>query len=513
MALTWEALTASPVTRTRSPIRDEWSLSARARKQIYSFSDISNPTGASPRSIYDPSRQHAIYREERVSAKPLKELDVKLASPRDVRVTQNIGSGVVAPISSVQSSPAKVDGTTSTPPAAAKQEKEAAIPREHGELGCMISWQDVRLELVRDKSQMRERLQRDAPARVQHNLSSKPEAFGLQSPPRRAASASPRLDHVQIRSEGWGAVHAADSTLDPYAKMTNKGQTDEQADDSTAVSAVASTRRIANLQVSPNNKLPSAANKSWVWQQPAQTSAQPPAANGQSSPAKSPSPRKFRGDPGFCDSSGEEKRKADRNFSDLFRADPPTKSAPSATPQKRPAKLCGTTWHFLDKEMEIENGSSRRWFTSPQRNVHGLSVEGSVQPESKTLAKRPVDESLVTEAPQTYAFSWDSRAELERLHVQRRLGKLSGPKPTVTSPRRDVSPRQAWQQQANSSQFQGCIEIEAPHPGKPRPVFGTGGSAPSMTRRSYPNLRQLHAHSPETARGRKMAAMLSSECF
>eukprot|EP00971_Amphidinium_carterae_P068112 1348383-Amphidinium_carterae.1 len=26
--------------------------------------------------------------------------------------------------------------------------------------------------------------------------------------------------------------------------------------------------------------------------------------------------------------------------------------------------------------------------------------------------------------------------------------------------------------------------------GKPRPVFGTGGSAPSMTRRSYPNLRR-----------------------
>jgi len=532
MAISWSAVageqpqlgkeaaaTASGVRAgSPGPLREELSLSARARKQIYSFSDIGNPRGASPRSVYDPSRQDAIFRDVLVNLQPLKAIDTKLASPREIRVAQNLGSGTVAPISSVGGQPDAEEAAASGGMKGSEQHSwDRGIPREHGELGSLLSWQDVRLELVRNREQVQQQLKRNPSARKMHILSSEPESFGVQPPKNRSVSPAPSRDHIGIRSNGWSFVHASDTALDPYAKMVNRAVADAKED---GAETSAKDRRMTNLQVSAGNHTITPSSSTWTWQQQQQQQQQqsaltsPRGAGGGSSP----SPRKIRGDPGFADTTAEERRKADRNFSDLFRDDDATKQLPQTPVKAKGSALDATTWHFLDKGVELEDGSTKRHFRSPLRDAHVNSVDGMVQPQSHSLRRRACDEGLVEEDQRRYAFSWDIRAELERLHTEQRLKRVAG----TSSPTAGSAPSTAMPDRSScgtsrhnltSSQFHDCIAMEAqPPPAKPRP-FGSAGAVPSMTRRSLPSMRQLRAHSPDTARGRKMASMLSSDCF
>eukprot|EP00747_Dinoflagellata_sp_TGD_P206622 gnl/TRDRNA2_/TRDRNA2_80314_c0_seq1.p1 gnl/TRDRNA2_/TRDRNA2_80314_c0~~gnl/TRDRNA2_/TRDRNA2_80314_c0_seq1.p1 ORF type:complete len:477 (-),score=84.78 gnl/TRDRNA2_/TRDRNA2_80314_c0_seq1:108-1481(-) len=197
-------------------------LNARQRKHVYMHSTIFDEGGPTARSVYAPNRQEELYakiRPNTVKVGRPPPPDMTLASPADVRCTQNQGHGVVIPDSSYQHGYPMPIGETprkSGPEALvgddhdvlrvvkANRDNDNAIPREFKQTSINLQWHDQRNEISRTRCQPQ-----DTTAAEKKRMDMSSEIFGKE----RMIQASTGAAKQELRSEQCDSL-GMDSVLD-----------------------------------------------------------------------------------------------------------------------------------------------------------------------------------------------------------------------------------------------------------------------------------------------------------
>lgn len=539
-------------------------LSARQRKQVYMHSTIFDSGGPSTRSVYVPATQKVIHQRIKASERSPVRVDVRqLPRPVDVRVTQNAGHGVVlAPApqtprvgggagSPGSPGPAAVAQAATTPASAAcpatpppscpirgsrsawqvaeypsgvirASPADGAIPQEFWRSSVTLRWDDPRLGLKSMRPQVDPQMEatvtKPASARSLHNLSS--EVLGST----RMVKASTASASKEIRS-----CIPTSARLDSRLDWHPEGVAHEYAE-------AAWERRQNNLQASPRNIFRQYNHEEADGTAPVGSASRPPTPR-QPNGARSPRSTHRSGE----DSAAEERRRTERNFSDLFGTKMGGRR--SRTETGRQEILATSDCSFLDSRTEIAcRHLRRRARDKTGAESYQPSENGDANHETngcrQTGSRRSLEPS--PSAPPPLAGSpwssppplspeelrvrdeergcWDTRglfdsgAEVAR---QQRSGRCS-PRGGPRSPRGgDGTPRSPcdMKRQNLSSDQMLCRISPASTPRRPDEAPWCSRSLPASPRVCTRDLRWSPSLDPSSPRARKMEMLASTIIF
>lgn len=314
-------------------------LNARQRKHVHMHSSIFSSEGPTSKSVYVPSRQQELYENLKGTLKEYnyKPPEISMPSAGDMKCTQNAGSGVVLPSGGQgqefsQSTP-RTQRTTTRDVLVHEGEarhvvrhagKDEAIPKEFWSTSVNLQWHDTRNEQCRMKPSGPPAQTADAMKR--HQLSS--EVFGKDRL-MNASTVNPRADLLaepvdHLRMDSQLAVKGGGEGQSPNARA----------------------RFERNLSKSVHN---------------------PMQASGMQAQDR---PQDVKNE----DPSGSDRRRTEKNFSDIFGA---RMGERKDIRGNREEILASRNCHFLDSRTEVAT-----------RNKTGWKHDGSV-----TAADRKVEET------------------------------------------------------------------------------------------------------------------------
>lgn len=460
-------------------------VTSRQRKHIYMHSEIFADQGPSHQSLYGATRQRVINDQiERTLAIPRPE-NPRMPSPMDLKATANFGHNVlhgpqsngfqcVSPRNNGYGPVYHKLGKGDKPILVVQSAKQddGAIPREQWWAGTNLTWNDVRLELCRRQYVGGQAQTLDAGSMKAYLLSS--EVLGCA----RKQERSTRSPSREIRALDAGHFNNVDSRLDPQVR----GSTSQEC-----LGPPASARKTLNLCASTNSPF----MKSGAEQSPIVATPRPRFGLARSD-----------------DVTAEDRRRAERNYSDLNLNPATSYSMPRST--IRSDIMDTANCHFLDSHLEKASQNTHR--EAPQVNAHEVSQPDAVICLSPrpTSPRRSNEEETV--AAQERAC-WDDRNIMgQGAEVNRRLRERLS---CGGSEARARSPQERQRFNQASSQFKTCAGQRAPAWADGELPPGSAFLAPSMAARSgtmSPDLKMRDARSV-SPRIRKLASLQSSIVF
>jgi len=405
--------------------------------------------GAPPESVYAQSRQHTVMGEvNRALRTPRREHEVVLPKPADMKATANFGHGVVIWGGSAVSSTNGASngnmggpqefvnfGETAEPMQVVHASRDdRGIPREFRGTNTNLQWNDIRAERISCRGQdfYTSRAGMDAGARKQQDLS----------------------------SEIFGKAQKIEATRPHNIKNEQPRAGSERQEVSTPQSA----RDRLSRNLNPSNE-----SQFSVYEAKHR--------NGESSKD--------------TDAGSEARRRAERNYSDLFGK--PASDKPSQVVNR--TDLHGTSnVNFLDMHVEVATRKADR--RSPAPPKERVIYRPSASPERACWDTRSI---------------MDSGSEIARRCRER--SRQEGDRPA-----RDRSASERKRVELGSGQLRlGTGASLEPHD-TPRPgrASRTAGPPTSQTQRSLtdsPLARNFRNLRPDSARARKQLSLMSSGIF
>lgn len=347
-------------------------LSARQRKQVYMSSAIFEAGGAPPQSMYNKSRQNDVYGDvKRKLPTPHTQQIIVFPSPADLKATANSGHGVLHGTCTLANESTQGNDQKNATFFQYGNSKEQirivhanrsydSIPREFKSTNTNLHWTDSRNERVCARGQefFRARQSMDANSLKRQELSS--EVFGsIRNLEKSAASPS-----QELRSVGMNNVHCTDSRLDRAVSREPESRP-----------MSARERLTKNLFVSSNSQFSDDKD-----------------SKRQNHASASPLRSWRNGLANHEDASTKQRRRTERNYSDLFGEPPPLEKVKSQASQKlakdeafvyRPAprvkdsagqriqseeRACWDARHSMDSNLEIARRRRERSL-QPNRTI------------------------------------------------------------------------------------------------------------------------------------------------
>lgn len=373
------------------PVYQDLPLSHRARKQVYMASSIFESGGPRGEAIYTPSRQNAVYGNLRRSLDQVREQpELQLPCPADFRATVNAGHGVVEQSGAPRCTEANPDFVSfgGGPDLAVvhANRDQSSLPREFWATSSNLDWKDTRAEFCCGPRPSQEPRADSADVRKRRELSS--EVFGSQRRIQKSTS-SPSAD---LWSQTQKHFNSYDSRLGPRPRsprIPEEGQ--ESNASSLQVPMTARARLSRNLSESDDSQF-----------------TRYPEVRGKAAASESPGPGRMRRGAKDEDDSFRSRRRAERNYSDLFG----NQAASPRQGQRRQEFNSTSNCSFLDHQVEIANRNVAGWRqlapTTPREASQSEVLPGP-SPEQMTSRATPA----VQEVRNQERACWDTTSIME----------------------------------------------------------------------------------------------------
>mmetsp|Transcript_70723 Transcript_70723/g.133538 ORF Transcript_70723/g.133538 Transcript_70723/m.133538 type:complete len:519 (-) Transcript_70723:110-1666(-) len=493
-----------PIPANMTPGNGAGNLSARARKQIYMHSTIFDAGGPNGSSVYASTRQKDIHDgvKPRLRHSPREPPEISRPSAADVRITVNTGhKGVIHPNEPSGGAPMNDSATMSFSGGSilggpdemtilrARRDRDG-FPRELWATNSQLDWKDVRSEMVSGarKQEFHEtRKGMDANMRKRQELSSEI----LES--KRNMTKSTSSPSRDIWADSMKYVHAVDSSLCVAAKEEARQNQVEGVD----ANGIARERLGRNLAMSNANMFPE-------YQRTPRSGSN----------VSTPQGRRRRGAKD-ADSSCEDRRRTERNYSDLFG----NQTARGKTPV-RGEMIGSANCSFLDPTIEIAHRNVNKWPENLGPRSPRETLASQVLPLSENIEpERTAEEKQIQ---QEERICWDTRglmdtkSEIAR-HVRESSRNRRGTA-GAASPREDsASATDRKRLGLTSGQFRRSSGGEPAPWDDGRAGPGPMAQSPSLTSRSCPtspltnSYRGLYESS--LSRQRKLVSLMSNVVF